>query len=302
MNATGQGQIIAGGSIFGTAGTDILITHTGQPGLVDTLRGTIVALTAGGNFDGQAGSIVRATDFANVQAVNGFANVDQLFAVNNSTIAAGTDANLRNATVIGGSLNLAAGRVVAGVPTWRRATATIRGTVTVGNGLLVNSGGDIAIINGASINSGNNVVLNSGDDIIIRNSTISSAQNVTTSGEIQLNVGAITPIDALPGEIRSLVVADSTLTSTGFDLVLAADAIDATTGIFNANRLTATVNNAPPVGVPGGNDGGLLSANCVQGNICLGAVATPTQILVGPATGTVGLANRVTMNGLAGIE
>lgn len=297
IDGIGQGTFAADGNLSGSAGTNIVITHASQPGLVDTVRGTIVSFSARQNFDAQTGSIIRGTNFADLQAIDGFANVDQLFAVNTSIVAAGTDATLRNATVTTGSLSLAAGRIVGDVPAWRRATATIQGAVTISDALLVNSGGDVIVTNNAIIGTGNNVIFNAGDDIIIRNSTINTAQNVTTSGEIQLNAGAIVPVDALPGEIHSLVITNSALTSTGYDLNLTADAIDATTANINANRLTATINNAPAPGVAGGNDGGLLAANCVQGNICLGAVSTPTQILVGPATGTVGLANRVTMAG-----
>ncbi len=296
IDGIGQGTFAAGGQILATAGTDIVITHSGQPGLVDTVRGTVVSLSADRNLDARAGSIIRGISFVDAQAINGFANVGQLFAANMSTVAAGLDATIRNATITSGSLNLSAGRIVANFPTWRRATTTILGAVTASDALLVNSGGDI-VTDGATIRTGNNVIFNAGDDIVVRNSAISSAQNVTTSGDIQLNAGAITPVDALPGEIRSLVIANSALTSTGYDLALRADAIDATTASINANRLTALVNNAPAPGVAGGNDGGLLSANCVQGNICLGAVSTPTQVLVGPTTGTVGLANRVTMAG-----
>lgn len=303
IDAIGQGTIAAVGNLFGFAGTDMVITHAGQPGLVDTVRAAIVSLSARRNLDAQTGSIIRATDFADLQAIDGFANIDQLFATNTSNVEAGSDASLRNATISNGSLSLAAGRIIGNVPAWRRATATIQGAVTISDALLVNSGGDAIVTNGAIIATGNNVVLNSGDDIIITNSTINSAQNVTSTGEIQLNSGAITPIDALPGEIHSLVIANSTLTSSGFDLDLTADAIDAATANINANRLTATVNNAPLPGVSGGNDGGLLSPACVQGNICLGTVSTPTQILVGPATGTAGLANNMTMAGsLASID
>lgn len=296
IDGVGQGSFVANGSILATTGTDIIITHSGQPGLVDTVRGTIVSLSADRNLDAQTGSIIRGTNFVDAQATNGFANVDSLYATNTSLIAAATDASIRNATITNGSLNLSAGRVFANTPTWQRAIANIRGTVTVSDALLVNSGGDI-VTNGATIATGNNVIFNAGDDIIIRNSTISSAQNVTSSGQILLNAGAITPIDALPGEVHSLVIANSALTSTGYDLALSADAIDATSATINANRLTALINNAPAPGVAGGNDGGLLAANCVQGNICLGAVSTPTQISVGPATGAVGLANRVTIAG-----
>ncbi len=297
IDSIGQGTFAANGSIDGSAVTDIVITHNGQPGLVDTVRAASVSFLANRNFDAQAGSIIRATDFIDVQATNGFANVDQLFAVNSADIIAGRDATLRNANVAGGSLRLSAGRVFTDPPAWRRATATVQGAVTVSDRLVVNAGGDVVVSGGAAITTGNAVVFNSGDDIIIRNSTINSAQNVTTSGEIQFNSGAITPIDAIPGEIRSIVIANSILTSTGYDLNLVADAIDATTATINANRFTATINNPPAPGVAGGNDGGLLAANCVQGNICLGAISTPTQILVGPATGTLGLANRVTMTG-----
>jgi hypothetical protein len=296
IDGVGQGSFVANGAVFATTGTDIIITHSGQPGLVDTLRGTFVFLSADRNLDAQTGSIIRGTNFVDAQATNGFANVDGLYATNTSLVAAATDASIGNATITNGSLNLSAGRVFANTPTWQRAIATIRGAVTVSDALLVNSGGDI-VTNGATIAAGNNVIFNAGDDIIIRNSAISSAQNVTSSGQIQFNAGAITPIDALPGEIHSLVIANSALTSTGYDLALSADAIDATSATINANRLTALINNAPAPGVAGGNDGGLLAANCVQGNICLGAVSTPTQILVGPAIGSVGLANRVTIAG-----
>jgi hypothetical protein len=297
IDALGEGTFATGGRLDAVAGSDILISHSNQPGLVDTVRAGQVSLVASRNFDAQSGSILRAADFIDVQAGTGFANVDQLFAANTSTIAAGTDLTLRNAAVTGGSLNLAAGRIFANAPTFRRATATIQGLMNVSDGLLVNSGGDVVLNGGADVRAGNGVVLNAGDDIIIRNSAINSAQNVTTSGEIDLNVGAITPVDAVAGEIRSLVIANSNLTSTGYDLNLAADAIDAATGVISANRLVALVNNPPAPGVAGGNDGGLLSANCVQGNICLGAISTPTQILAGPATGTSGLANRVTLSG-----
>jgi hypothetical protein len=297
IDGIGQGTFAATGNVNGTVGNSIVITHSGQPGLVDTIRGTIISFFANNNIDAQTGSIIRAANFVDVQTANGFVNIDQLFAANNSAIAAGADATIRNANITNGSLNLAAGRILGNTPSWRRATATIQGAVTASNALLVNSGGDIVTSNGAIINTGNTVIFNAGDDIIIRNTAINSAQNVTTSGEIQLNGNAITPVDAIAGEIRSLVISNSILTSTGFGLNLNADAIDATTATLNANSLTATVNNAPPPGVAGGNDSGLLSANCVQGNICLGAINTPTQIIVGPATGTVGLANRVTMAG-----
>ena len=296
IDGIGQGSFVANGNILATAGTDIIITHSGQPALVDTVRGNIISLSANRNLDAQTGSIIRGTNFVDARATNGFANVAGLYATNSSLVAAGRDASIGNATITNGSLNLSAGRIIANSPTWQRATATVRGAVTVSDALLVNSGGDI-LINGAVIAAGNNVVFNSGDDIIIRNSAISSAQNVTGSGEIRLNAGAITPIDAVSGEVRSLVISNSALTSTGYDLGLVADAIDATSASINANRLTALVNNAPAPGVAGANDGGLLAANCVQGNICLGAVSTPTQILVGPAIGSVGLANRVAMAG-----
>ncbi len=297
IDGIGQGTFAVAGNVNGTAGSSIFITHSGQPGLIDTVRGTIVSFFANNSIDAQTGSIIRAANFADIQTANGFVNIDQLFAANNSVVAAGADVTIRNANITNGSLNLAAGRIIGNTSSWRRATATIQGAVTVSNMLVVNSGGDIVTGNGAIIRTGNNVIFNAGDDIIIRNTAINSALNVTASGEIQLNSGAITPVDAIVGEIRSLVIANSSLTSTGFDVNLNADAIDATSATLNANRLTATVNNAPPAGVAGGNDGGLLAANCIQGNICLGAISTPTQILIGPATGSVGLANRVTMAG-----
>lgn len=297
IDGIGQGTFSAD-NIFANSGNDIVITHAGQPGLVDTIRGTTVSLFANRNLDAQSGSIIRGTNSVDIVADRGFANVDQLFAVNSGNIRAALDASLRNATVSNGSLNFRAGyRTGGSFEFYQLATANVTGTVTASNNVNIESGGDVVVSGGANIRAGNNVILSSGDDIIIRNSAISSAQNVTTTGNIRINVGSITPINPIAGEVRSLVVANSVLTSTGYDLILAADAIDATTGIFNANRLTALVNNAPAPGVAGSNDGGLLAANCVQGNICLGAVSTPTQILVGPATGTTGLANRVTMAG-----
>jgi len=174
IDGAGQGTFAANGGIFATSGTDIIITHSGQPGLVDTVRGTIVSLSAARNLDAQTGSIIRATNFVDAQAANGFANVDQIFAANTSIVAAGLDATIRNATISNGSFNLLAGRVFANAPTWRRATATIQGAVTVSDALLVNSGGDI-VSNGATIATGNNVIFNAGDDVIIRNSAINSA-------------------------------------------------------------------------------------------------------------------------------
>jgi filamentous hemagglutinin family protein len=310
--ASGEGQFVSSGNLTARADTDIGVSHTAQPGLIDTIVAPVGDLRAGRNFTALVGSRVRGTDRLQIQATDGVATADTLSAASRIDLGAGGDVFLRNATVtnVGGGaslighgvINIVAGaREPFGVAQFVAGSATLTGVLTAPGRVDVNAATDIIVGPGAQILSNNVISLNSGDDVLIGTGAGVFASRAPISvGTPQLTIapGAIATPGLSPTEVNAFVAgAGAIISAGGKALSINADAIDARGADFIASTVSATISNAPVPGVIGRDDGGNLSSGCVEGNICLGGIRAATQINIGPSTGTVGLANNVVLNG-----
>ena len=311
----GTGQIVVGGASLLNATGNILITHTNNAGGIASIdsSGNFTAF-AGLDFIADGQSIVTSGNTIAVRA-EGEAEANDLQAVSVIDFSAGQNATVNNASVTGPAItvNLGAGTIVLnGIairaggdndpsfeqfdPTY---SATITGDVTSTGFISVTAGGNAVFAAGSNTVSDNGLTVRTGDDILIASGALveAGANPATTPNpalpfssfnNLVLDAGAL----ARSGELFTTpltpigsIVSAGTIAANDFAVILNANAIDGTGGTISAGSMAADIVDAPSnafiAAVGQSDDNGLLSAQCLQGNICLGSLSADNQILIG---------------------
>ena len=314
ITATDLGRLNVVNSIdVNTSGGKIDIRHFGTTGVaVSSGRGSY---TAWGNINVGIGrvpgaeTILRASDRLSLLTFNGSINADILQGVGEVSILANRDAFVGTATVtgppapfgslMGGLIDLRAGYdLFSG--SYNPSSVFVFGDFTATGSIQIRSGGDVFIEGSAALRSDNFISLQSGGDVIVADGArLASALNLApdlgygTFGDIDALAGSITPSFPIPGDISSFVAGEAIFTAAGNAINLSGEAIQATDATFTSRDFLATINNAPALGAPRSDDGGVLTAPCLEGNICIGTITATRNVNLGPATGLVGLPNQV---------
>ena len=311
-----SGQMVVGGNAVLNSGQDILIDHSNNVTPVNSIdvAGTFNA-SAQGNFIASAASILNAGSTMNIRAEQN-ASVNDARAVTNLELSAGQNATLNNATVTGAPLTSAitfGTRIDSGVtvlagfsptptptPYDPNYNAAVTGTVTSTGFVNVSAGGNATFDAAANVMSDNGILVRTGDDIIVAaGAVLQAAVNPADSADLlspfltennlildagglqfNLNSAPLTPIAS--------IVAAGTLNANSFAVDLTANAIDGLGGTVIASSVSADVRNSPTnaaIAASGqSDDNGLLSAQCVEGNVCLGILRTDNIVRIGRAS------------------
>ncbi|WP_203234643.1 hypothetical protein [Sphingomonas solaris] len=199
------------------------------------------------------------------------------------------------------------------------ADLEITGTISASNAIRATAGGDIRVLDGAQILSGNFLGLDAGDDVtvasgaVLRAALAPLADPAAGTGPLDLDSPAGLVITAgrqptlravdgdfatvtIAGTVSSGIVANDTLSANPADrrgILLAGDAVQTEGGTIAGRSLAVQVDDAPLPSID--RTGGVenLTAGCLLGDVCLGAVDLTDLLTVGPLDGTVGLPSSV---------
>ena len=311
----GDGQLVVSGDTLLAATGNILITHTNNTGLVSSIAsgGGFTAI-AGLDFIADGQSIIGSGAAIAVRA-EGEAEANDLQAVSNIDFSAGRNATVNNASVTGPAVTVVLGPgtfVLNGIaiaaggnnnPSFEQFdptfNAAINGDVSSTGFINVTAGGNAVFAGGSNTVSDNGLTVRTGDDIIIGSGALVEAgANAATSpntalpftgtNNLLLDAGALARSGELLASpltpIASIVNAGD-IAANNFAAILNANAIDGTGGTISAGSIRADIVDAPSnaviAAVGQSNDNGLLSGNCLQGNICLGSVSADNRIEIG---------------------
>ncbi|WP_164115409.1 hypothetical protein [Sphingorhabdus sp. Alg239-R122] len=314
-----DGRFDVSGNIDLTSGADILVGHTSNSGVDSITSGGTFDAVAQGDFNSMAGSLIVAGSTATVRAEQD-ATVDDITGIGLVDISARQDVTLNNGAVIGNAfvINVGAGSIVVGpqlivqagldngtpppppapppVPGYDpNFNATITGNVTSTGNIIVNAGGNATFVAGSTTISDNGLTVQTGDDIIIEaGALVEAAANPATSptpanpfsnfNNLALLAGGLTPLSTAIVTPISSIVAAGDINANDFAIIMLANAVDGLGGTITADSLVVDINDAPPNGIAQSDDNGLLSAQCVQGNVCLGTLDVSNQLFVGQAS------------------
>ncbi|TMM50342.1 hypothetical protein [Qipengyuania marisflavi] len=310
----GGAQLVVGGSVFLSASNDIVMSHSNAPsaGFLSLDVGGSFFAAAGGNFSADLGTIVQAGDLLSIRA-EGNLDADDLRAGDSIDLSAGQNLTVTDLTITGpvrtfplsggvavaNGIRLEAGNTEIAIGLYDpTAQLTINGNVTSTGDITMTSGGQAIIAGGADVSSDNGISIITGDDIILgAGATLTAAANpanspdtanpFTGSGNLVLAAGLLVETGRMEAPLTtpiSSIVLDGTINSNAFSTIMTANAIDGLDSTITAASLTADINDAPAAGAPQSNDAGLLSANCLEGSICLGSVAVDNQFQIGQAS------------------
>lgn len=298
LNFDDDGQLLVGGSSSLFAGGDIVVTHSNNGGTISLENtGNIFAL-AGGNIDAQPGSIISGREVSLL--ARGDVSVDDVRAVPNLQIVAGQNAFVNNAIATGpqgtanfGGILIEAGRDPFGSSLYDpNSRVEISGTLDSYSDVVVFTGGTARFLAGSTTAANDIVSVGTGNDIIVEaGASLVGARNPSTlpdpadplvsSASIDLFAGALGGFLTTPSTSIASIVVDGTLDANAGTIAARGNAIDGLDGSFAASSMAFDINDAPADGVPQDNDGGLLSASCLEGNICLGSIAADNVIEIG---------------------
>ncbi len=314
-----DGRFDVSGNIDLMSGADILVGHTSNSGVDSITSGGTFDAVAQGNFNSMPGSFIVAGGAATVRAEQ-TATVDDIAGVNLVDISAREDVNLNNGAVTGAAvaINIGAGSIVLGpqlivqagldngtpapppapppVPQFDpNFNATITGDVTSTGNIVVNAGGNAVFVGGSNTISDNGLTVQTGDGIIIEaGALVEAAAAPSTSptpgnpffnfNNLVLQAGGLTPLSTAILTPISSIVAAGDINANDFAVVMSANAVDGLGGTIAADSLAVDINDAPANGIVQSDDNGLLSAQCVQGNVCLGTLDVSNQLFVGQAS------------------
>ncbi|WP_373486643.1 beta strand repeat-containing protein, partial [Blastomonas sp.] len=266
-----------------------------------------IRITAGDSFTSNDGVRTVAADSIRVRAEQNIFASD-LQAGNDIFLSAGTNVGLVDVLITGivsgggdglpsnGNLVVQAGLLTLGegAGEFGRSDAEFFGNISVTGLIDVAAGGSVLVRDGAQLVADNAVQMFSGDDIIIEaGALVSAASNPlpdsgygsvdprTRPSNLRLVAGAITPVTPLePGNISTILI-EGRLESLNASVVMSADAIQALSGEVDSLSLFADIVNAPANGEPRSDDGGRLTAQCVEGNICLASIRATEIVEIG---------------------
>lgn len=313
----GDGQMTVGGNATLTSGQNILIDHSNNVTPVNSIAvsGNFAA-TAQADFISTAGSRINAAGTATVRTGQN-ATVADIAGVGLVDISAMWDANVTNAAVTGPptvitsfvngpQMLIQAGHDPAGTPSPSPTAsfdpnydATISGDVTSTGRIDINAGGSALFSTGSSTVSDNGLTVQTGDDIIIQTgaslvagnnaaTTPNTANPFPDTNNLFLQAGSLTPLSTATLTPIASIVAAGNIDANDFAVVMSANAIDGLGGTITASSVSADINDAPSnaviAAIGQSDDNGLLSAQCVEGNICLGALSADNFVYIGQAS------------------
>lgn len=307
FNFDGDGQVTIGASTTLTAGRDVLVTHTNNRGGTFTIDSTDdFVIRAGRDFLSTPDSILVGRLDIDLRAENAV-TANDLRAIRRLILESGGNFTLNNASIFGptdtspdgsggflinNGILLGAGVDLSGLYD-PNANLTITGDVTSTGFIAMAAGGTATFAGGSTTISDNGLQVLTGDDIIVASGALveaaanpantpdllnpfASAQNlVLFAGGL---TGSLT--GPTPTPISSIVI-DGTVDSNTFATILVADAIDALDGTLLGSSLQADILNAPASGSPQSDDNGLLAAQCVEGNVCIGTIGADNIVAIG---------------------
>ncbi|WP_417591830.1 beta strand repeat-containing protein [Parasphingorhabdus sp.] len=317
----GNAQMTVGGDATLISGQNILINHSNNSTLVNSLdvTGTFDA-TAQANFISTDGSRINAGGTASVRAEQD-ATVADIAGVGLVDISALQNVAVNNAAVTGVPTVIAIGLIsyVTGpeltinagydptgtpLPTFDSSyNATVTGDVTSTGLIAIGAGGNAYFRAGSNVVSDNGLAVRTGDDIVIEaGASLTAANNPSTApdalspfsdpGNLILQAGDFSglfgspigmPLSAPLSPIAS-IIATGDLNANGFAVVMTANAVDGLGGTITADSISVDSNNAPSNSVPQSDDNGLLSAQCLEGNVCLGTLNAGNLVYIGQAS------------------
>lgn len=310
----GDGQLDVGDATQLTATGDILISHTNN-------TGPVISFANGGDFDAVAGAdfvadgqSIIASDADILIRAEGNAQAHDLQAFSNIDFSAGQNAMVDNALVTGPPQTspIGAGFIVTNGISIRAGgdddpsfelydpmyNATITGDVTSTGFVSVIAGGNAVFGAASSTVSDNGLTVRTGDDIIIGSGALVEAgANLTNPidpllpfadfNNLVLDAGALVRSGELSGTpltpLASIVSAGD-IAANNFAVTLNANAIDGLGGTISAGSIQADIVDAPNAGLPQDDDAGLLSTQCLAGNICLGSISADNRLEVGQSS------------------
>jgi hypothetical protein len=173
---------------------------------------------------------------------------------------------------------------------------TVSGPVASGKFLTISAGRDVTVSAGADLRTDGQFLITAGDDVRIgAGARLFAGGAGVAADQYDMAILLAQSNDPSPaGEVNALIV-DAGAMIEGRGVQIIAEAVQAApdSSIVAQNAFIGVLNPLA-LTVPGANEGGALSANCVRGNICLGAVTVAQRLEVGP-TGFV--PNRITLGG-----
>lgn len=315
-NLDGASQMTVGGlaDLQSTAGS-ILINHTNNTTSVNSIDvvGTFDAAAAL-DFSSTDGSIVNSDATIAIRA-EGNASAADLRALSNIDLSARQNVQLDNASVTGPAVTsvFSTGIFVSnGIsvsagsnndPTFPQFdptfNATFTGNIASSGAIRIEAAGNAVFRTGTNVASDNLLSVRTGDDIIIQSGASISAANdpvetadptipFLSENNLLLRAGDIgmgAPLLTTPLTPIASIVAAGNIDANDFSVVMTADAIDGLGGTISTSSISADINNAPTNAVitasGQSNDNGLLSASCVEGNLCLGALDADNIVSIG---------------------
>ncbi len=299
LQLDGAEQIRVGGATTLNAAQDITVVHTNNAaGTISLDSGFGLIGSAQGNIDAQQGSILSAIEI--ILLSGGSLTADDLRAAAAISIQSGGSVLLNNALATGpqGISNLRGISIDAGLNPFgssaydNLANVRITGAVDSYASVSIRSGGSTIFEAGSSTAANDRIFVQTGDDIIVgTGAALTSARSPLNApdpadpfngvGAIDLDAGGLTNLLSIPATPLASIVIDGTLNANGAAIIATGNAIDGLDGDFIASSIALDINDAPADGVTQSDDAGLLSANCLQGNICIGNIEADNVIEIG---------------------
>lgn len=291
LRFAGNGGIAAARYLIAAGGAGLTLTRSGGAGTATLTAEAGLDAYAVGSIVAGPGTVLDAGGAVTLISQTGSIDIASLETASFTNLVARRDIVLGDANVglnAGGSLNLFAGLedfdpVVAYHP---EATVRITGTVAADR-MFIESGGFVRFAPGSAVSVNYGMLVRTGDDIVVEQgaSLLSRFDPLVPdavsllAGDINLGPFGGDLVDPITTPIASLVVRGS-IDSSGHGVVLTGDAIDATGGTIRAGDFRADVTDAPFFD-PFSNDAGLLTPGCFQGSACLGALTATGDVSIG---------------------
>lgn len=300
FNFDGNGQLIVGNNAALNAAGDILLTHTNNTAdrISLDVAGNILAQAFGGSIDAQPGSIISGNEV--FLLASGDIDGDDVRSVPGLIITAGGNVLVNNASATGpqGGSNFSGITIDAGLnpffsPVYDNAAeARITGTVDSYANITVRSGGNAVFASGSTTVANDRLSVQTGDDIIVETgASLVSGRNPATAPDpsnpfngvaaLELQAGGLGNLLSIPLTTVASLVVGGTLDANNGAIIASAGAIDGLAGDFIASSIALDINGAPMTGMIQSDDAGLLSASCLQGNICVGNIAADNVLAIG---------------------
>ncbi|VAV95843.1 hypothetical protein MNBD_ALPHA04-2365, partial [hydrothermal vent metagenome] len=268
------------------------------------------------DFNSMAGSIINSGSTIAIRA-EANASAADLRALTNINLSAGQDALLDDASVTGSPITFITGIgtfVTSGIeitaggdndPSFEtfnpNFNATVTGNLFSSGAVRIQSGGNTTFQSGSNVVSNNLLSVRTGDDIIIEaGASVTAANNPVDSPNLTSPFSSVNNLVLRAGDINggelnatpltpvASIIAAGNINANGFAAVMSAQAIDGLGGTIMASSISADINNTPSeaaiIAFGQSDDNGLLSGQCLQGNVCLGTLFADNIVQIGQAS------------------